>query len=84
MDAYGYTSASTLPAAGSSGMVARPLSPLMASREAATTSPRPPIWSPADDASANVLPAAKLSRASKDVLFGSLSGMVAKVFEHPL
>lgn len=26
----------------------------------------------------------KLSRASKDILFGSVAGMVAKVFEHPL
>jgi hypothetical protein len=29
-------------------------------------------------------PPFKLGRASKDVLFGSAAGMVAKVFEHPL
>jgi hypothetical protein len=29
-------------------------------------------------------PPIKLSRAVKDITFGSMAGMVAKVFEHPL
>lgn len=43
--------------------------------------------SPLEDLSSNdaaISSRRKLSRAEKDILFGSLAGMVAKVFEHPL
>ena len=57
--------------------------------EASSSGPKPAPWRnmagySLHAAAETEAPPFTLSRASKDVIFGSVAGMVAKVFEHPL